>query len=154
MISPDPSTAPDASAPQAVTRRSRPRRRMVATAVVLAGLAIASTACSPRMQAEDAVEKYWGAHSACAKRIVERESGWQADAVNRSSGATGLFQLMPSHAKWIKATYGYEFSEMKDPYKNSRVAKGLSDQAYRYWGDGWAPWRLSGGARRGGGCPA
>jgi hypothetical protein len=107
------------------------------------------------MVAKDAIKQYWGERLApCAERVVKRESNYRADAVNPRSGATGLFQLMPQHAKWIKATYGYDFSEMKDPYKNSRVAKGLSEQAYDYWGDGWAPWRLSGRAAPNGGCPA
>ena len=133
------------------------RRKAVSlplTLLVIVGLAFSTTACTPEVIAKDAIAKYWDANAACAERIVDRESNFQADAVNRSSGATGLFQLMPLHASWIKAELGYEFSEMKDPYKNSEAAKLLSYKNYKAYGDGWAPWRLTGRAIRGGGCPA
>ncbi|QXC59676.1 lytic transglycosylase domain-containing protein [Aquihabitans sp. G128] len=144
----------DLSVPTTVARRRRTALRVVLPLLALLTVAFATTACSPEETAKDAIAKYWGKNTDCAERIVDRESNFQAGAVNKSSGATGLFQLMPSHAKWIKATYGYEFSEMKDPYKNARVAKGLSNEAFRYWGDGWQPWRIGSGAQRGGGCPA
>ena len=73
---------------------------------------------------------------------------------NPSSGTIGLFQLHPTHKAWVKRTYGYDWNELTDPYKNAKVAKGLSEEAYRYYGDGFQPWRLSGRAIRGGGCPA
>lgn len=149
-------TTADRTVPTASVRRSRKPARLVLCLAALGLLAFANTACNtPEATAKDAIKKYWGPnYSACAERIVKRESNFQAGAVNKSSGATGLFQIMPSHATWIRNTYGYSFSEMKDPYKNSRVAKGLSSEAYRYWGDGWQPWRIGSGAQRGGGCPA
>jgi soluble lytic murein transglycosylase-like protein len=153
VISPDPSTAIDAPAPAAVNRRSRTAWRLSLGLVAVVALSFSATACT-KMSPHDAVKKYWGKNSACADRIVQRESGYNPDAVNRSSGAKGLFQLMPSHAKWIKATFGYDWSEMNDAEKNSQVAKALSSEAYRYWRDGWQPWRLSGRATPGGGCPA
>ena len=147
-------TAEDVSPSQPVVRRSRKRWSLVGGLVVIVALAFSTAACTPESVAKAAIEKYWGSNAACAEKIVERESRFQADAVNSSSGATGLFQLMPLHAKWIKAELGYEFSEMKDPYKNARAAKLLSSKNYTAYGDGWAPWRLSGRAIRGGGCPA
>ena len=144
----------DPSSPQQVVRKSRKGWRLAIALVAIVGIAFASSACTPKTIAQDAIKRYWGKNASCAERVVQRESNFQADAVNRSSGTTGLFQLHPVHATWIKATYGYSFSEMKDPSKNAKVAKGLSDSAYRYWGDGWQPWRLSGKAIRGGGCPA
>jgi len=144
----------DQQVPTTVVRRRRTALKVVLPLLALMTVAFATTACSPEETAKDAIEKYWGKYSDCAERIVDRESRFNASAVNPSSGTTGLFQIHPTHAKWIKATYGYDFSEMKDPYKNSRVAKGLSSEAYKYWGDGWQPWRISGGAQRGGGCPA
>ncbi|MCU1497306.1 MAG: Transglycosylase domain [Acidimicrobiales bacterium] len=144
----------DLTVPTTTVRRRRSSLRVLLPLLALVTVAFATTACSPEATARDAIEKYWGPYTACAERIVDRESNFQSGAVNRSSGTTGLFQIHPTHASWIKQTYGYEFSEMKDPYKNSRVAKGLSDQAYRYWRDGWQPWRIRGGAQRGGACPA
>lgn len=140
------------------TTTARPRRRVlrilgVLTAVI--ALAFASTSCTPRKVAQDAIVQYWGSNYAtCAELIVKRESGFNAAAVNPSSGTTGLFQIHPTHATWIRNRFGYAFSEMKDPYKNAQVAKALSAEAHRYYGDGWQPWRLSGRAAPGGGCPA
>ena len=153
MIDPDPSTAIDAPASSAVTRRSRTGWRMSLGLVAIVALSFSATACT-KMSPHDAVKKYWGSQSACADRIVQRESGYNPDAVNRSSGAKGLFQLMPSHASWIKQKFGYDWSEMNDAEKNAQVAKALSAEAYKYWGDGWQPWRMTGKATPGGGCPA
>ena len=114
----------------------------------------ATAACTTETVAKDAIAKHWGGNAACAERIVARESNFQATAVNSYSGATGLFQMMPLHKSWIKAELGYEFSEMKDPYKNAEAAKLLSYKNYKAYGDGWAPWRLTGRANPGGGCPA
>jgi hypothetical protein len=135
-------------------RRSRKAIHRSLGLLAVAGIALATTACTPETIAKEAIAEHWGGNAACAERIVERESRFQADAVNTSSGATGLFQMMPLHKSWIKAELGYEFSEMKDPYKNAEAAKLLSDKNYKAYGDGWAPWRLSGRAIRGGGCPA
>lgn len=133
-------------------RRSRKARNLTFGLVAIVGLAFATTACTPEAVAKDAIEKYWAGNKACAEKIVDRESNFQPDAVNTRSGATGLFQLMPLHATWIKNDLGYDFSEMKDPYKNSEAAKLLSYKNYKAYGDGWAPWR-TGGARPGAGCP-
>ncbi|MGI8754366.1 MAG: transglycosylase SLT domain-containing protein [Acidimicrobiales bacterium] len=139
---------------QRTARRSPRVVRVAVSLLAIVGLAFATSACSPEAIAKDAIRKNWSRLSPCAERIVKRESNFQADAVNPSSGTTGLFQIHPTHASWIKATFGYDFSEMKDPYKNAQVARELSNRAYRYWGDGWQPWRLSGRAIRNGGCPA
>ena len=135
-------------------RRSRKALNLSLVLVAVMAIALTSTACTPENTARDAIAKYWGGNAACAERIVDRESNFQADAVNRSSGATGLFQLMPLHKTWIKAELGYDFSEMTDPYKNAEAAKLLSAKNHKAYGDGWAPWRLSGRAIPGGGCPA
>jgi len=101
-----------------------------------------------------AISDHWGRNAPCAERIVQRESRFQAAAVNPSSGTTGLFQIPPVHKPWIKRTFGYEFEEMKDPFKNSEVAKALSAEAHRMYKDGWQPWRSGGRRIPGGGCPA
>lgn len=122
--------------------------------IIIFIVTIILAACTPEIIAKDAIQKYWGANSACAEKVAYRESSFQPAAVNARSGATGLFQLMPLHASWIKSNLGYKFSEMKDPYKNAEAAKLLSYKNWKAYGDGWAPWRLSGRAIRGGGCPA
>jgi soluble lytic murein transglycosylase-like protein len=139
---------------QGATRRSRKAMNFTLGALALVALLVTTTGCSPEIIAKDAIAKHWGRNAACAERIVDRESNFQAAAVNSRSGATGLFQMMPLHATWIKAELGYDFSEMKDPYKNAEAAKLLSYKNYKAYGDGWAPWRLTGRAVKGGGCPA
>ena len=139
---------------QSKVRRSRKAIHLTIGLLAVVGIAFATTACTPEVMAKDAIADNWGGNAKCAERIAQRESGLKPDAVNRSSGATGLFQLMPLHKTWIKNELGYDFSEMKDPYKNAEAAKRLSDKNYQAYGDGWAPWRLSGKAIRGGGCPA
>lgn len=135
-----------------MTSRRRKAINLSVGLVAIVGIAFATSACTPEDVAKDAIAEYWGHNAACAEKIVQRESNFQADAVNRSSGATGLFQLMPLHSSWIKSDLGYDFSEMKDPYKNSKAAKELSAKNYSAYGDGWAPWRF-GGAKPGAGCP-
>jgi hypothetical protein len=144
----------DATVPTTKVRRSTRSLRIVGCLLALVAVAFTSTACSPEMVAKDAIDRYWSSGAPCAERIVDRESNFQAGAVNPSSGTTGLFQIHPTHDAWIRRTYGYAFSEMKDPYKNSRVARGLFAEAQRYYGDGWQPWRLDGRVVRSGGCPA
>jgi len=147
------STAP-ASEPQTKVRRSRKAIHLTVGLFAVMTIAFATTACTPEAMAKDAIAQHWGGNAKCAERIAQRESGMQPTAVNSSSGATGLFQLMPLHKTWIKSELGHDWSEMKDPYKNAEAAKRLSDKNYAAYGDGWAPWRLSGRAIRGGGCPA
>lgn len=154
MTSPAHTDAPLTSESRRSVRRSRKAINLSVGLLALVGIAISTTACSPEEIAKDAIADNWGRNAACAERIAQRESGLDPEAVNRSSGATGLFQLMPLHKTWIKSDLGYDFTEMKDAYKNAEAAKLLSDKNYKAYGDGWAPWRLSGRAIPGGGCPA
>ena len=140
-------------APQPEARRRRPWRLVLGLLAVLA-IAGATSACTPEGVAKMAIAEHWGPNTACAERIVQRESRFQAAAVNPRSGTTGLFQIHPVHKTWIKNTFGYDFSEMKDPGKNAEVAKALSSEAYRLYRDGWQPWRTGGRRVPGGGCPA
>lgn len=155
MTSPAPSPAnEDLTVPKARVRRSRLRWQLALSLLAVVGVAMTTSACTPEFVAKDAISRYWGGNSACAARIVDRESNFQADAVNRSSGTIGLFQIHPTHKAWVKRTFGYDFAELKDPAKNAKVAKGLSAEAYRAYRDGWQPWRIGGAIRPGGGCPA
>lgn len=63
-----------------------------------------------------------------ARAIIERESSWQADAVNPESGAAGLMQIAP--ATWaaqvqsMEMCYGFDADlhlDPLDPYDNVRV---------------------------------
>ena len=155
MSSPE-NTATDQDQPvsRSTVRRSRKPVRALGGLVAVVAIAFTFSACNPKVSAKDAIARYWGRHTACAERIVARESNFQAAARNPSSGTIGLFQLHPTHKAWVKRTYGYDWDELTDPYKNAKVAKGLSGEAHRYYQDGFQPWRLSGRAIRSGGCPA
>ena len=144
---------PRTEGPSTVRRPRRPWQLAIAL-VAVAGIAMSMTGCTPEANARAAIEPYWGSKTECAVRIVKRESNFDPAAVNPYSGTTGLFQIHPVHATWIKSRFGYEFSQMKDGKKNARVARALADDAHRMWGDGWAPWRTGGRAIPNGGCPA
>ncbi len=154
MTSPAHTETAPATAPQSKVRRSRKATHLTIGLLAVMTIAFATTACTPKLTAKDAIADHWGKQASCAEKIAQRESGLQPNAVNRGSGATGLFQLMPLHKNWIKGELGYDWSQIKDPYKNAKAAKRLSDKNFAAYGDGWAPWRLSGRAIRGGGCPA
>lgn len=156
MISPDHTdAAAERSATPSSVRRSRTAVRAAIGVAAIALIALGSTACIPTKDApKDAIAKYWGRNAACAEKIVRRESNFNPEARNPRSGTIGLFQLHPTHRAWVKRTFGYDWSELIDPYKNAEVAKGLSSEAYRSYRDGWQPWRMGGARRPGGGCPA
>ena len=135
-------------------RRTRRPWRLAAGLMAVLAIAGLTSACTPEEVAKMAIAEHWGTKAACAEKIVLRESRFQSTAVNPRSGTTGLFQIHPIHAPWIKRTFGYDFSEMNDPFKNSEVAHALSAEAYRMYKDGWQPWRKGGARIPGGGCPA
>lgn len=64
-----------------------------------------------------------------AAAIAEAESGGNPDAVNQSSGATGLWQILPS------AHPQYAGTDLKDPGVNAKAAYEISNH-----GRNWSPW--------------
>src|SRR5699024_567143 len=132
--------------------RNRIRTGIAAVAIGFTAL-FAATACMPT-DPQGAVQHWWGDLTPCANRIVQRESGWNPNAVSPGGGNIGLFQLNAYHQTWIKNELGYDWNDLKEPAKNARAAKVLYNKAAAQYGDGWQPWRLSGRAIRGGGCPA
>ena len=155
MSSADHTLAPaDHEVPSSRVNRSKRRWPLAAGLFAIVLVVFSSTACTPELISQDAIRAYWGADAACATRIATRESKLQPTVVNPRSGTTGLFQIHPVHASWIRAKYGYSMTDMKDPFKNARVAKALSNEAARIYHDGWQPWRYGGARIRGGGCPA
>lgn len=133
--------------------RSRKRGSVVIIAVAVAAVALLITACQPATPRQ-AVKTQWGRNYACAARVVQRESGWNPNAVSPGGGNIGLFQMNAYHKTWIRNELGYSWNDLKDPAKNAHAAKVLSTKAYHQYGDGWQPWRIGGGVRPGGGCPA
>lgn len=64
--------------------------------------------------------------------IVQRESGWNPNAVNSSSGACGLVQIMPLHTAAYKTC--------KDPVANLRWADGYAKGRYGSWSGAYNFW--------------
>lgn len=133
--------------------RTRVRLSVAAAAVGAAGI-LGATACQPVNTPQAAVQQRWGSLTSCANRIVQRESRWVPTAVSPGGGNIGLFQINKYHAGWISRELGYSWNDLKNASANAHAAKVLYDKAARQYGDGWQPWRLSGNAIRGGGCPA
>lgn len=68
-----------------------------------------------------------------APAVIWCESRGNPRAVNRVSGAAGIFQLHPVHAQRARAM-GYRWEQMLDPQPNADVASAI-------WREqGWAPW--------------
>lgn len=80
---------------------------------------------------EEIIYQTWPAEEAAyAVQVAACESGLGADIYNESSGAYGIFQMLPSTA----AGMGVDYSALADPYYASVTAAQLQD-AY-----GWGQW--------------
>lgn len=138
------------------TKQASPVRRRrfakLAMVVLAAGVMVAASGCTPEVEARQAIAAHWPGHTVdCAMRVAKAESGYRADALSPGGGNLGLFQINSVHRNWIQSTYGYQWEDLSDPYKNAQVAQGLSYDAHVRLGDGWAPWRFGGANRTG--CP-
>ncbi|MEU0739329.1 transglycosylase SLT domain-containing protein [Streptomyces sp. NPDC006134] len=129
-------------------------RRAAAPKKALAGAAVAAAACgtliaaapaqaaTPASSAQATAKKMIGstAEYQCFSKIVERESGWDVDATNASSGAYGLVQALPGSkmasagSDWrtnaaTQIEWGLDY--MKDRY-------GSACDAWNFWqANGW-----------------
>lgn len=63
--------------------------------------------------------------------IVSRESGWNPNATNRSSGACGLVQVYPCS----------KLANAKDPVVNLRWANGYAKGRYGGWSSAYSFWK-------------
>jgi len=71
-------------------------------------------------------------------RIPPRESGWNPDTQNCSSGACGLFQHLPSYWPGRAEEIGLPEADCRDPWANALAAAMLFKRA------GYSPWAPSG----------
>lgn len=82
---------------------------------------------SDRAAWEKLIWELWGPSAVTAFRVVGCESHWNPHAVNRRSGAAGLFQIYPAQPNSL------------DPIANIH-------QAYKKWlAGGFRPWASSRG---------
>ena len=77
-------------------------------------------------------------HLETALRVAACESSFMPDAVNRSSGATGVFQFMRKTWTWVcdNAQVDCDHDARLDPVQNIRAAAFLVDAP----GGGWRHW--------------
>jgi peptidoglycan hydrolase CwlO-like protein len=68
-----------------------------------------------------------------------RESRYTPTAVNKSSGAAGVFQFMPNLWPWFSSTAGWDGADVFDPNANVGVAAAIVKMF------GWWPWRSDSG---------
>ena len=80
------------------------------------------------------VRAYFGRATAVAMCVVRAESGGDPRALNPSSGAAGLFQLMP---QWYRGTWGLRPFDPFDAAANVLNAHRVFARA----GHTWTPWR-------------
>ena len=78
---------------------------------------------------------------ACLDELVKHESGWRVTALNRSSGAFGLFQFMPSTWKNYKFPY-----KPKDAYTQMRAGLRYVYKRYGSPCGAWNFWKKQSGA--------
>ena len=101
---------------------------------------ISGTATSYRLKGEPTPDGAWNAEpdgtAPYATRIAICESNLNPTAYSRTHDI-GLFQINQVNWGWIRAEFGYTFEDLKDPYKNARVAKVIRDRA------GWRAWSCS-----------
>lgn len=91
----------------------------------------------PKQMALEMVKKDYKDHKTqffCLFELVAHESGWRVNAHNRSSGAFGLFQFLPS--TWGNYNFPYK---PKDAY--TQIKAGLR-YVYKRYGSPCAAWKF------------
>jgi hypothetical protein len=86
-----------------------------------------------------ALEAGWNKDEApIAVAIARGESGFRTAAVNPTSGATGLWQVLPSahREKFTKRT------DLLVPVKNAAIAYRIYEERLQRTGEAWVDWRV------------
>lgn len=112
-------------------------KRTLIALLCIVGLTLGASACTPRGSSRGAIQQYFPEQYDKAVRVVNCESGMNPDAVSPTSDY-GLFQINKVHRPMVERM-GYSWSQIFDPYVNSRVARVIYDDAARR-GNGWSPW--------------
>ena len=77
---------------------------------------------------------------ACLVQLVAHESGWRVNALNRSSGAFGLFQFLPS--TWGNYKFPYK---PKDAYTQLKAGLRYVYKRYQTPCNAWNFWKKQAG---------
>jgi len=97
----------------------------------------------PKVMALTMVKKDYLDHKkqfACLDQLITKESGWRINALNRSSGAFGLFQFMPS--TWGNYKFPYK---PKDAYTQMRAGLRYVQKRYGSPCGAWNFWKKQAG---------
>jgi SLT domain-containing protein len=97
----------------------------------------------PKLMAAAMVKKDYIDHKkqfACLDQLLTKESGWRVNALNRSSGAFGLFQFMPS--TWGNYKFPYK---PKDAYTQMRAGLRYVHKRYGSPCAAWNFWKKQAG---------
>ena len=97
----------------------------------------------PKLMAAAMVKKDYIDHKkqfACLDQLLTKESGWRVNALNRSSGAFGLFQFMPS--TWGNYKFPYK---PKDAYTQMRAGLRYVQKRYGSPCAAWNFWKKQAG---------
>ena len=117
-------------------RRSRRIRQGALALAAVSLFAVSSAACASPGSPRAAINQYFGSEAPYATRIAICESNLDPRAYSPTHDV-GLFQINRVHWSWIRAKYGYDLEDLKNPYKNARVAKDIRNQS------GWSAWTCS-----------
>lgn len=112
-------------------------KRSILSLLCVAGLLLGfTTGCDEDAAVQLAILEYFpGDLNAKAKRVAQCESGLNPNAVSPGGANHGLFQINSVHKPTVQAM-GYSWSQIYDPYVNSKVARHIFDSA----GGSWSPW--------------
>jgi hypothetical protein len=97
----------------------------------------------PKLMAAAMVKKDYIDHKkqfVCLDQLLSKESGWRVNALNRSSGAFGLFQFMPS--TWGNYNFPYK---PKDAYTQMRAGLRYVHKRYGSPCGAWNFWKKQAG---------
>jgi hypothetical protein len=110
-------------------------KRILLSAVCVAGLVLGLSACNPQETSKDAIRQYFPESQEKAIAVADCESGLNPKAVSPGGTNVGLFQINTVHKPTVQQM-GYSWDQMTDPYVNSKVARKI----YRDSGNSWRPW--------------
>ena len=93
---------------------------------------------TPKQIAHEKVMAQWGSKKefACLDQLIHHESRWNPLALNKSSGAFGLFQFLPS--TWANYKYPYK---PKDPVIQIKAGLRYIYKRYETPCNAWAFWQ-------------
>jgi hypothetical protein len=109
-------------------------KKTLLVVVMALAVTLGSVACeeSSGHSVQGAIRRYFPEQYEKAVRVADCESNLDPNAVSPTNDH-GLFQINYIHRSRVNSM-GYSWSQIYDPYVNSKVARALYDES------GWRPW--------------